>query len=157
MREERRKNPAVTATVVENPVTNRLIEIQKTVDAKDYAKAEADLKQLLASTPDDPRISYNLGRVSGLLAQSIDDSEQQADKLKEAKSAYENVVLISQKRQVPPALLSLSYVALAKIYEFFDDRTYAIGIYDAAIKIGDVTGGAFQEALAAKQRLIKQQ
>ena len=73
MREERRKNPAVTATVVENPVTNRLIEIQKTVDAKDYAKAEADLKQLLASTPDDPRISYNLGRVSGLLAQSIDD------------------------------------------------------------------------------------
>ena len=67
------------------------------------------------------------------------------------------MVLISQKRQVPPALLSLSYVALAKIYEFFDDRTYAIGIYDAAIKIGDVTGGAFQEALAAKQRLIKQQ
>ena len=56
-----------------------------------------------------------------------------------------------------PALRSLSYVALAKIYEFFDDKTYAIGIYDSAIKLGDVNGGAYREALAAKQRLIKEQ
>ena len=67
------------------------------------------------------------------------------------------MVLISKKQRVDPALLSLSYVALAKIFEFFDDRTYAISLYDAAIKIGNVGGGALQEAMDAKQRLMKQQ
>jgi hypothetical protein len=156
LREERRKNPTAGTIAVENPVTNRLIEIQKTVAAKDYAKAEADLKQLQTAHPEEARVSYNLGRVASLIAQSIDDPEKQAAKLKEAKTAYENVILISQKRQIDPALRSLSYVALAKIYEFFDDKTYAIGVYDAAIKIGDVSGGAFQEAVAAKNRLMKQ-
>ena len=85
------------------------------------------------------------------------DPETQAAKLKQAKEAYENVIRISQKQQVDPALRSLSYVALAKIYEFFDDRSYAISVYDAAIKLGNVNGGAFQEALAAKQRLMKEQ
>ena len=155
-REELRKNPIV-ASVVENPVTSRLIEIQKTVAARDYAKAEDELKQLQKANPDEPRIAYNLGRVASLAAQSIDDPEAQAAKLKEAKMAYENVIRISQKQQVDPALRSLSFVALAKIFEFFDDRPYAISIYDAAIKIGDVSGGAFQEAMTAKQRLLKQQ
>ena len=155
-REELKKNPIV-ASVVENPVTNRLLEIQKTVATRDYKKAEEELKDLQKANPDEPRVAYNLGRVASLLAQSIDDPEQQAAKLKEAKTAYENVIRISQKQQVDPALRSLSFVALAKIFEFFDDRPYAISIYDAAIKIGDVSGGAFQEAMAAKQRLLKDQ
>lgn len=156
VREERKKNPAV-ATIAENPVTARLLEIQKIFAAKDYAKAEIELKQLQLAHPDEPRVSYNLGRVASLMAQSIEDPEKQKVKLREAKVAYENVIRIAQKQQVDPALRSLSYVALAKIYEFFDDLTYAIGIYDAAIKIGEVSGGAFQEALAAKQRLMKEQ
>ena len=157
VREERRKNPAVVTAIVENPVTNRLIEIQKTVAAKDYAKAEDALKELQKANPDEPRVAYNLGRVASLAAQTIEDPDGLAKKLQEAKMAYENVIRISQKQQVDPALRSLSYVALAKIYEFFDDRTYAISVYDAAIKLGDVNGGAFQEALAAKQRLMKEQ
>ena len=156
-RADRRSNPSSVAVTVENPVTNRLIEIQKTVAAKEYAKAEAELKQLQAANPNEPRIHYNLGRVASLMAESIDDPEEQAEKLREAKTAYEKVILIAEKQQVEAPLRSLSYVAIAKIYEFFDDRNYAVAIYDAAIKIGDVAGGAFQEALAAKQRLIKQQ
>jgi hypothetical protein len=157
VREERKKNPTVTSVIAENPVTAKLNEIKKLVDAKDYAKAETDLKQLLSANPAEARIYYNLGRVSSLSAQSIDDQEKQTAKLLEAKVAYENVIRLGQKQQVDPALQSLSYVALAKIYEFFDNKTYAMGIYDAAIKIGDVSGGAFKEAMAAKQRLMKDQ
>ena len=157
VREERKKNPEVVVAVVENPVTNRLLEIQKTVGAKEYEKAEIELKQLQKDNPDEPRVAYNLGRVASLIATSVDDPEIQAEKLREAKTAYEKVVLISKKQRVDPALLSLSYVALAKIYEFFDDRSYAISLYDAAIKIGSAGGVAFQEAMAAKQRLLKEQ
>lgn len=156
VREDRKKNPT-TVAIVENPVTTKLIEIQKKVEAKDYANAEGDLKKLLSENPAEARIYYNLGRVSSLVAQGIEDQDAQRAKLLEAKVAFENVIRLAQKQKVDAALQSLSYVSLAKIYEFFDDKTYAIGIYDAAIKLGDVTGGAFKEAIASKQRLMKNQ
>ena len=155
-REERKRNPTQNVIAV-NPVTTRLVDIQKLIEAKNYTHANAELKKLLEQNPTEPRIYYNLGRVASLSAEGIDDAEQQKAKLLEAKGAYDNVVRIAQKQTVDPALLSLSYVALAKIYEFYDDNTYAIGVYDKAIQIGNVTGGAYGEALAAKQRLLKDQ
>jgi hypothetical protein len=53
-------------------------------------------------------------------------------------------------------LLSLTYVALARIYEHFDRNDEAVGLYDKAIKLGEVNGGAFKDAMVAKQRLLKQ-
>jgi hypothetical protein len=160
VREERKKNPAQQQTVIAvNPVTNRLVDIQKLIEGKNYKQAEVDLKALLAQNPREPRIHYNLGRLASLTATSF--TEQQADeqsaKLKEAKTAYENVIKIAEKQAVDPALLSLTYVALAKIYVFYGDSTYAAGIYDAAIKLGNVAGGAYGEAIAAKQVLLKNQ
>jgi hypothetical protein len=156
-RSERRKNPSVQNVIAVNPITNRLVDIQKLIDEKNYPQAETQLKSLLDQNPGEPRIYYNVGRVASLSAQSLADPDQQRAKLVEAKVAYENVIRIAQKEKVDPALLSLSYVALAKIYEFYDNNTYAIGVYDAAIKLGNVTGGAYNEALAAKQRLLKDQ
>ena len=157
-REARRRSPVQTVVPV-NPVTTRLVDIQKLVDDKQYGRAESELKSLVDQSPGEPRIYYNIGRVASLTAGTFDEqqAEQQTAKLKEAKAAYENVIRISAKQTVDPALLSLTYVALAKIYVFFDDKTYAIGIYDAAIKLGNVTGGAYGEALAAKQKLLKNQ
>jgi hypothetical protein len=138
-------------------VTNRLVDIQKLIDAKNYKQAESELKTLLEQNPGEPRIYYNIGRAASLSAQNLTDEARQKAKLLEAKVAYENVVRISQKEKIDSALLSLSYVALAKIYEFYDNNTYAIGVYDAAIKLGNVAGGAYNEAIAAKQRLLKDQ
>ncbi len=154
MREERKKRPVATEIVAENPVTLRLLEIQKTIDAKDYRKASTDLRKLLADNPGEPRIYYNIGRVASLSAESITDAEEQAKVLLEAKVAYTNV-LNSATVNTDKALLSLTYVALARIYEFYNDPKYAIQLYDMAIKIDDVAGGAYLDALAAKQRLLK--
>lgn len=155
-REERKRNPVQTVIAV-NPVTTRLVDIQKLIDEKNYKQAESELRSLLDQNPAEPRIYYSIGRIAGLSAQSLTDPGQQKAKLLEAKIAYENVVRIAQKQQVDRALLSLSYVALAKIYEFYDENAYAMKIYDAAINVGNVTGGAYSEALAAKQRLLKNQ
>ena len=156
VREARKNNPDKRTFIVENPVTARLTEIQKTIDAKNYAQANVELKQLLAKNPSEPRIFYNIGRVASLSAESLTELETQKAKLLEAKVAYENVIR-SATQQTDAALISLSYVALAKIYEFYDEKTYAIQLYDQAIKIGPVTGGAHDEALSAKQRLVKDQ
>ncbi len=155
-REERKKNPAAAAVIVENPVTNKLVEIQKLIDAKNFAQASAELKQLRAKNPSEPRVYYNLGRVASLSAEAITEEEKLKATLVEAKTAYENV-LRTATTETDPALLSLTYVALAKIYEFYDQKAYAVAIYDKAIQLGPVNGGAHAEALNAKARLIKEQ
>lgn len=154
--EEGRKTTIVKTVAIENPVTNSLLEIQKIIDSKNYARAQTELKTLLEKNPSEPRIFYSIGRVASLSAESIEDVEQRKVKLLEAKVAYENVIR-SSSPNTDRALISLSYVGLARIYEFYDETEYAIKIYDAAIKVGDVTGGAFREAMAGKERLLKNQ
>jgi len=153
---DQRKTSQPVSIIVENPVTARLIEIQKLIDDKNLAQAGAELKQLKEKNPTEPRIYYNLGRVASLSAESITDQEKQKAKLLEAKTEYENVIL-NKNPSTDRALLSLTYVALAKIYEFYDQKTYAIAIYNKAIELGPVTGGGHNEAIAAKARLIKEQ
>jgi tetratricopeptide (TPR) repeat protein len=157
-REERRKNVgnAGGGIVIESPVTRRLLEIEKVIETKNYAKAETELKQLLEQIPSESRIYYALGRVAGLSAESITDTQARNRRLMEAKVHYTNVIRTSTPK-TDAALLSLSYVALARIYEFLDDSAYALKLYEAAIKIGEVTNGAHKEAIAAQERLIKEQ
>jgi hypothetical protein len=153
-REEKKKHPEANNLTAENPITKGLIEIQKTIDAKDYTKAAADLKQLLSRDANDPRIYYNIGRVASLSAAKIDDPDAQNAKLLEAKTAYSDVLRV-KKPDTDPTLLSLTYVALGRIYEHFNNTGDALALYNEAIKLGQL--GAFQEALAAKQRLLKPQ
>jgi len=154
-RAQRKANPGPVITVSESPVTVRLREIQKTIDAKNYAKASADLSQLLAQNPAEPRIYYNIGRVAGLAASAAEDPDEQTKKLIDAKEAYANV-----HRSATPStdrgLLLVTYVALARIYEHFDRIDEAVQLYDKALTVGSKDDAAFKEALAAKQRLIKQ-
>lgn len=144
-------------TLTQNPVTEGLLEVQKYIDAKNYSTAESALKDLLKKYPDDARIYYSLGRLGSLQAEKLTEPEAQQQKLVESKVAYENVIRISQKQTVDGALLSLTYTALGRIYEFFNDPAMALALYEKAISIGPVARGAYDESLSAKARLIKEQ
>jgi len=166
-RDEQKKNVSVAPSFIENPVTTRLLEIQETIKAKNYAKAESDLKQLLEKNPSEPRVYFNIGRVAAISAELINsdtDAEKQKAKYLEAKTAFENVIRIAQAQakdlsgtQVDRALVSLAYVSLGRIYEYYEQKQYALAIYDAAIKLGEMPGGGYREAMDAKQRLLKDQ
>ncbi|MBA3633499.1 MAG: hypothetical protein H0W58_11950 [Acidobacteria bacterium] len=156
-REERRKNVGSKEIVIENPATKKLLEIDKVIQAKNYAAAETQLKQLLQAYPGDaPRIYYALGRAASLSAEGISEPEARKNRLLQAKGFYENVIR-SATPDTDKALLSLSYVAMARIYEFFGETAYAIKIYEAAIKIGDAASQSYKEATAARERLMKEQ
>lgn len=152
-RGERKNQSGTQIAVVENPITVRLREIQKSIDAKDLRKAAADLKQLQTQNPNDPRIFYNIGRVAALEATKLEDADAQAAKLIEAKEAYSSVIRV-KNADTDLALLSLTYVALARIYEHFNNNEMALKLYDEAIKLGKI--GAFNDAMSGKQRLLKQ-
>ncbi|MGB8508902.1 MAG: hypothetical protein WCD76_10875, partial [Pyrinomonadaceae bacterium] len=51
------------------------------------------------------------------------------------------------------ALLSRAYTARGRILAFLDRKEEAVKEFDAAIKIGEVAGGAYREALEGKQAL----
>jgi tetratricopeptide (TPR) repeat protein len=156
IREAHKKDPGKNTAITENPVTTRLLEINKIIEAKNYPRAATELKALLDKNPREARIFYNIGRVASLSAESITDVELQKEKLLEAKVAYTNVFQTATPA-TDRALLSLTYVALAHIYEFYDETEYAIKLYDQAIKLDDVAGGAFREAIDGKQKLLKPQ
>ena len=140
---------------VENPVMKKLREVETQINSKNYSQAETDLKMLMRENPDEqPRIYYALGRVASLSAEGIADEKARNNKLVDAKLFYENV-LRTKNEKTDPALVSLSYVALGRIHEFFGESEYAIKIYEAAIKLGNMPDGGYSAAMAARERLMK--
>jgi hypothetical protein len=156
---ERRKKANETVVVVEtpkNPKEAKLVaglrEADELIRLRDLEKAEARLKELLLEYNGEPRIFYYLGRVASLTAVDAIDESVRDERLNKALTNYRNVI-VSSASDTDPALRSLSYVAIAKIFEFREDNSSALQAYEQAIKIGNVKGGAYQEALAGKQRL----
>ena len=147
--------------------------INDTIKAKNYAQAETDLKKLLAENPGATRVIYNLGRVVSLSAENLEDPDARDARLLEAKTFYSRVVdavgkkladdekaaankkISPAERENEMAVLSLSYVALARLYEFYGDKEYAAKLYAAAINLGEVPQGAYREAIAAREKLLK--
>ena len=155
-REERKANANNVPTIAENPVTKKLQEIETVTQAKNYQSAATQLKQLLQTNPNEsPRIYYALGRVISLSAESATDVDTRNQRLLDAKVAYQNVVSSAEKIKTDATLLSLTYLALARIYEFDGDNSYAIKLYEAAIKFSDATSETYKQAVAARDRLVK--
>jgi len=150
----REQQASQSIAVFDNPVTRRLLELEEDIKGERFAIAETGLKTLLEENPSESRVLYALGRVKSLSAASNDDPDERNELLRESKSFFDEVLRNSQPG-VDDALMSLTYVALARIYEYFDQDEYALKIYEAAIRIGDVPGGAYKEAQSARNRLLK--
>lgn len=145
----------IETTLVENPLTKRLLAIDDMADAGKFTEAESALKVLLEEAPtESPRIYYALGRVSSKSAEGVKDADELNEKLLKAKVFYENV-LRSANAETEQGLISSTYFALGRIYEYYNNPDYALKIYDAALKLGKVEGGAYDEAFEAKQALLE--
>jgi len=162
-REERRKQAAV---IVENPLTKKLLEVEPLIQSQKYPQAETALNDILKTNPAESRVFYALGRVKTLSAAAITEAEKRNELIGEAKNFFTKVLEIEdQKAKNPdskaeksdPALVSLTYVALARLYEYYDQNAYAIKIYEKVISMGDMKGGGYQEAVVARERLLKEQ
>lgn len=152
---ERKKTEKAT-TLVENPLTAELLKIDETVNSGRFDAAEKRLNELLEeyseNTFESARIYYSLGRMTSLSAEKDAKGEAIGEKLQKASGYYKSVLRTASPND--RALISSTYFALGRIYEHFDQNDYALKIYDAALRIGNVTGGAFEEAFEAKKALL---
>ncbi|MCB1025890.1 MAG: hypothetical protein KDB79_15955, partial [Acidobacteria bacterium] len=136
-------------------LTEDLLSIDKDINARKLDEAERSLTALLEKYPTGAtRIYYSLGRVASISAEDTTDGAEVNRRLIKAKDYFEKAL-----GAVTPAtdreLVTLTYVSLGRIYEFYDQKDYAVKIYDTAMSIGNADGEGFKKAFEAKQKLVK--
>ena len=126
--------------------------VEETLRRKDYNDAEARLKEMLANYPGEPRIFFALGQAASLAAMDATDEEIQAQRLNRALGQYRLAIAASSPEN-DKAILSRAHESMGRINAFLENKAEAMKSFDEAIKLGDVRGGAYREALEGKRKL----
>ena len=119
---------------------------------RDYIIAESRLKDLLKDYPREPRIFFALAQTASLGAADATDENVQAERLNRALGNYRLAVEASSP-DTDRALVSRAHEAMGRIHSFLGNTADASKEFDAAIGIGQIRGGAYQEALEGKKKL----
>ena len=131
-----------------------LAAIEDTLRNKDYNDAEARLRELLKEHPGEPRIFFALGQTASLAAMDATDEPVQLERLNRALGHY-RMAIAAASPEDDKAILSRAHESMGRINAFLDNNAEAVKAFDEAIKIGDVRGGAYREALEGKRRLTQ--
>lgn len=138
-----------------NALIKKLIEVDEMLRLKNYEAAETRLRVLLQEFPGEPRIFFALGEAASLSARDAVDEDVQSERLTRALAQY-RMAIEAPTSDTEPALRSRAYEAMGRILAFLDEPAEAMKAFDAAIKIGDIPGGAYNDALAGKKKLTEQ-
>lgn len=131
-----------------------LTEVEKLLQTRNYEAAESRLKSLLLEYPDDARLLFTLGQTASLWARDTTDDDQQTQRLNRALANY-RLAVAAVTPETDRALLSHAHESMGRILAFLDQKDEAMKEFDAAIKIGPVTGGAYEDALTGKRKLAQ--
>jgi hypothetical protein len=129
-----------------------LSSIEETLRNKDYNDAENRLREMLKEYPREPRIFFALGQTASLAASDATDENVQAERLNRALGHY-RMALAASSPETDKAIMSRAYEAMGRINLFLENSAEAAKQFDEAIKLGDVPGGAYKQALDGKNKL----
>jgi hypothetical protein len=129
-----------------------LDEVSRMIQSRDYAGAEGRLRAMLVEYKGEPRVFFALGQTWSAGASDAANDETRDTRLNNALINYGNAIQ-SADRDNDLALISRAHVARGRILAFLERNDEALKEFDAAIKIGEVSGGAYNDALAAKKKL----
>jgi hypothetical protein len=129
-----------------------LADIEQILRQKNYNEAESQLKELLKSYTREPRIFFALAQTASLGAADATDEDVQAERLNRALGNY-RLALEAATPETDRALISRAHEAMGRIYAFLEQPAEAAREFDEALKVGDVPGGAYKDALEGKRKL----
>jgi hypothetical protein len=133
-------------------LVKKLAEIEQTLRLKDYNNAESRLKDLLREYSREPRIFFALAQTASLAAADAIDEDVQTERLKRALGNY-RLALEASSPETDRALISRSHEAMGRIHAFLENKSEAAKEFDEAIRIGNVPGGAYKDALEGRKKL----
>lgn len=131
-----------------------LSQVEKLLELRNYEEAEKSLKALLQEYPGDARLFFTLGQTSSLWARDTTDDELQTQRLNRALANYRFAIQAAAP-ETDRALLSRAHEAMGRILAFLDQNAEAMKEFEEAIKIGDVSGGAYRDAIEGKRKLAQ--
>ena len=129
-----------------------LAAIEDTLRSKDYAGAETRLREMLKEYPGEARIFFALGRTASLSATDATDEQVRDERLNRALGQY-RLALAAASPETDKAIMSRVHESMGRINAFLENTAEATKHFDEAIKIGDVRGGAYREAVEGKKKL----
>jgi hypothetical protein len=131
-----------------------LTEVEKLLQTRNYEAAEARLKTFLQDYPGDPRLFFTLAQTASLWARDTTDDELQTQRLNRALANY-RLAVAAAAPESDKVLLSRAHEAMGRILAFLEHNDEAMKEFEAAIKIGEVTGGAYRDAIEGKKKLAQ--
>jgi hypothetical protein len=138
----------------EAALVKELAGVEDTLRSKDYNEAELRLRKMLAEYPREPRIFFALGQTASLAATDATDEQIRDERLKRALGHYRLAVEASSP-DTDKAIMSRAHESMGRINAFLENRSEAEKEFDEAIKLGDVSGGAYKQALEGKKKLAQ--
>lgn len=135
-------------------LTKSLKEVETLLQTKNYETAQQKLKELLQENPGDARLMFALGQTASLWARDTTDDDLQEQRLNQALANYGFAVQAASP-ETDRVLLSRAHEAMGRILAFLDRPDEAIKEFEAAIRIGNVSGGAYQDAIDGKRKLAQ--
>jgi tetratricopeptide (TPR) repeat protein len=131
-----------------------LTEVEKLLQTRNYEEAEARLKVLVQENPGEPRLFFTLAQTASLWARDTTDDQLQSQRLNRALANYRLAVAAAMPES-DKVLLSRAHEAMGRILAFLDNNAEAMKEFEAAIRIGEVTGGAYRDAIEGKRKLAQ--
>jgi len=133
-------------------LVKKLAEIEQTLRLKDYNNAESRLKDLLKEYAGEPRIFFALAQTASLAAADAIDEGVQAERLHRALANY-RLALAASSPETDRALISRAHEAMGRIHAFLENPSEAAKEFDEAIRIGEVPGGAYKDAIEGRKKV----
>jgi hypothetical protein len=137
----------------ESALVKDLAAIEDTLRNKDYNEAESRLREMLKEYPREPRVFFALGQAASLAAMDATDEQVQAERLNRALGHY-RLAIAASSPEMDKAIMSRAHESMGRINAFLENPAEAAKQFDEAIKLGDVRGGAYREALEGKKKLV---
>ena len=142
----------------ENTRTSALVkslsEVEALLQTRQYEEAEIRLKALLQQYPGDPRLLFTIAQTASLWARETTDDELQTQRLNRALANYRLAVAAASPEN-DRVLLSRAHEAMGRILAFLEHNDEAMKEFEAAIRIGEVRGGAYRDAIEGKRKLTQ--
>jgi hypothetical protein len=136
----------------ESALVKDLSFIEDTLKNKDYNEAETRLREMLKQYPGEARIFFALGQTASLSATDATDEQVRDERLNRALGHYRMAVAAASP-ETDKATMSRAHESMGRINAFLENKPEAAKHFDEAIKLGDVPGGAYRQALEGKQKL----
>lgn len=146
--------PTVSIANADEKLVSRIVEADQLMKARNYEGARALLETALREKPDNARVLFGLAEVTSKQATSLDDPDRVEEFLFAAVEFYRQAIR-NASAESEKWLAQRGYVAAAKILDFISENNpslaerlagEALAAYDAAVKMGKIEGGAYDEA-----------